>query len=52
MPHDKLKHAVKKVKNFRFQYKQGKHVAIAKYRAIWVNNTNKHNISFGKKSLK
>ena len=52
MRHDKLKHAVKTVKNCCFQYKQGKYIAIAKYEAIWVNNTNKYNISFDKKDIK
>ena len=43
---------MKEVTDFSFKDTQGKYIAVIKYGATWVNNTNKHNISFNKKSLK
>ena len=43
---------MKEVTDFCLKDRQGKYIAITKYGASWINNLNKHNISFDKKVSK
>ena len=49
--HHKWKHATKELIDFCFKNKQTKYIAITKYFATRVNDTNKHSILFDKISL-
>ena len=49
-PYNKFKDAMREVIKFCFKDRWGKYIANTKYGAIWVNNNNKHKISFDKKS--
>ena len=43
---------MKEAVDFCFKDRQRKYMTITKYGETWVNNTNKYNISFDKKTLK
>lgn len=52
MPQNMLKYPIKEVKDICFKVERGRYIVISEYGGTWINDTNKHNLSFDKKSPK